>query len=875
MKTIRLSIFVLVVLNACSAAYGQIIDDFSDGDFTQNPAWQGDLSSFKVSTAGELQLNAVGAGQSAIWVGGNMPDSLIWEFDVRLSFDPSGSNLLRIMLQTDQPDVAASNGYFLELGESGSADAIRFFRQDGTVRTQLAAGQPGLVASSPNLKIRVKRTASGEWAVDAAASGMALQPQFFVTDNTWPGGTDRFFGFQCVYTASNAAKFYFDNINIRPDVPDTQAPVLLSAVADNANTVTAVFDEELDSVSATLPAHYELSPGGGQPASVVLLTDRRSVRLNLQTPLVTGAYTLQTLAIQDDSGNESGLQTATFTFVKIDAAELFDIVINEIMADPSPRVGLPEMEWLELFNRSGKTLDLAALRLRDATGSPVVLPAYMMVPGEYLVVTATANADSMQAVSQGTVLGASISPLLLNNDGDILTLTDADGNVIDRVAYSSDWHTESGKDNGGWTLERVNPDLPCLGRTNWRSCGVLPGGTPGKQNSVYNTAPDLAAPHVLDAFPESATSVLLRFTEGLDGASASDAGAYLFSPPVGVVSAVQLPGEPSKLRLALGGPLQPQTLYAIEISTSVADCSGNAIPATDTAFVGLPEKPEPGDVVVNEMMFNPATGNQRYIEFFNRSSKVFNWAEFFLANFSDGADVEAFADNRLMLPGRYDVFTPGVQNITGQFNNIHPENVLENTFPSFDDNSGNVTLYWSESGQTVVVDSFDYAADLHNGLLSSSDRDGVALERIDVNAPTNLFSNWTSASPLATGLPGTPTLPNSQRRSTAGAGDELITLPLARLSPDDDGYEDFLEIRYTLPQAGFGATMTIFDAGGIPVRRLVRQDLIGTEGLLRWDGDFDDGTKAKPGIYVLFMELFGPSGETRRVKKAFAVVARF
>jgi hypothetical protein len=875
MKTIRLSIFVLVVLNACSAAYGQIIDDFSDGDFTQNPAWQGDLSSFKVSTAGELQLNAVGAGQSAIWVGGNMPDSLIWEFDVRLSFDPSGSNLLRIMLQTDQPDVAASNGYFLELGESGSADAIRFFRQDGTVRTQLAAGQPGLVASSPNLKIRVKRTASGEWAVDAAASGMALQPQFFVTDNTWPGGTDRFFGFQCVYTASNAAKFYFDNINIRPDVPDTQAPVLLSAVADNANTVTAVFDEELDSVSATLPAHYELSPGGGQPASVVLLTDRRSVRLNLQTPLVTGAYTLQTLAIQDDSGNESGLQTATFTFVKIDAAELFDIVINEIMADPSPRVGLPEMEWLELFNRSGKTLDLAALRLRDATGSPVVLPAYMMVPGEYLVVTATANADSMQAVSQGTVLGASISPSLLNNDGDILTLTDADGNVIDRVAYSSDWHTESGKDNGGWTLERANPDLPCLGRINWRSCGVLPGGTPGKQNSVYNTAPDLAAPHVLDAFPESATSVLLRFTEGLDGASASDAGAYLFSPPVGVVSAVQLPGEPSKLRLALGGPLQPQTLYAIEISTSVADCSGNAIPATDTAFVGLPEKPEPGDVVVNEMMFNPATGNQRYIEFFNRSSKVFNWAEFFLANFSDGADVEAFADNRLMLPGRYDVFTPGVQNITGQFNNIHPENVLENTFPSFDDNSGNVTLYWSESGQTVVVDSFDYAADLHNGLLSSSDRDGVALERIDVNAPTNLFSNWTSASPLATGLPGTPTLPNSQRRSTAGAGDELITLPLARLSPDDDGYEDFLEIRYTLPQAGFGATMTIFDAGGIPVRRLVRQDLIGTEGLLRWDGDFDDGTKAKPGIYVLFMELFGPSGETRRVKKAFAVVARF
>jgi hypothetical protein len=59
------------------------------------------------------------------------------------------------------------------------------------------------------------------------------------------------------------------------------------------------------------------------------------------------------------------------------------------------------------------------------------------------------------------------------------------------------------------------------------------------------------------------------------------------------------------------------------------------------------------------------------------------------------------------------------------------------------------------------------------------------------------------------------------------------------------------------------------------VRRLLRQELAGTEGGLRWDGEAEDGEKARPGIYILFMEIFAPTGETKRVKKAFAVVGRF
>ncbi|HRI59550.1 MAG TPA: hypothetical protein PK228_07495, partial [Saprospiraceae bacterium] len=523
----------------------------------------------------------------------------------------------------------------------------------------------------------------------------------------------------------------------------------------------------------------------------------------------------------------------------------------------------------------GKTIELSTLRIQDATGAPVALPAFLFAPSGHVVITATANATILQAAAgNGIVLGAPIGTTALNNDGDILTLSDQNGNLIDRVPYEIDWHTEVGKADGGWSLERINPGLPCLGSENWQSCPTLPGGTPGAQNAAFQDIPDNVAPRLLSAFPESATSILLAFSEGLDKFGAEISAEYILSPPRNVAAADLLPDR-SYVRLTLSEPLQVSTLYALSVGATVTDCSGNPVAATDTAFLGLTEQPAAKDIVVNEVMFNPAPNNGRYVEFYNRSNKIFNWSEFFIANFSTGANVEKLVHDRLFLPGQYDVFTEFPNNIRNTFGNINSENVLENDLPSMADDEGNITLYWSKDGTTVVVDSFNYTEDWHNALYSDSDREGVALERIDPDDFTNTAANWTSASAAVTGAPGTPTLPNSQLVASSAGGSDLIEIPTARLSPDYDGYEDYLIINYTLPQSGFFATMNIFDSEGIPVKRLVRQELIGTEGALRWDGDLDDGTRASPGIYVLFIELYGPNGTTERVKKAVAVVGKF
>ena len=871
----RLLIYLFLILLASTLAQtnlnSQIIDDFSDGNFTENPAWQGEISEFIVNAAGELQLKAPDAGNSVLAVEGNIPDSAQWLLDFRLEFAPSTSNLLRIYLLADQADLLQANGYYFEIGENGSADALRFYRQDGATRSLLSTGIAGMVANDPvKIRLRVTRGPAGIWNLEAAANGGAFQPQGTVQDMTYANGPARFFGFYCLYTATRVDKFYFDNISIQEVTPDVQAPVLLGAQATSGTEVLVSFNEALDSTSALETAHYSIAGIGSPTAAAFSGTARQQVRLTLGTALGTGTYTLNTEQIADTSGNVSSLQSANFQYVNIVQAAVFDILINEIMADPSPSVGLPDVEWLELYNRSSKTIDLKTLLLSDG-GTPQALPTYLLSPDSFVVLTTTSGAAALAPVTP-RVLGMAGIPSL-NNDGDALVLTNSNGQIIDQVTYSSSWHATTVKRDGGWTLERINPGLPCLGGENWQSCPVLPGGTPGLANASLQTSADTEPPRLVAAFPDNAFTLRLFFSEGLDQQAAAKLSAYKIEPPRALAGAQPSATDRREVLLNLLEPLSTGVVYAVTATMDLQDCSGNAAGTTDTAFVGLPEMPEPLDIVINEILFNPSTGGSDFVELYNRSNKIFNWQHFFLANFSSGSDVKALALDRLFLPGQYAVFSANTADIQSRFTQVQAKFLYQRTLPSLPDKEGNITLFWAKDGTVISLDSFDYVDAMHNALFSSTEREGVSLERIRPEGPTNDAANWTSAA-RSSFSSGTPTRPNSQRINPS-SGRELIQLDPARISPDNDGYEDFLNIQYALPGTGYAATMTIFDANGIPVKRLVRQELIGTEGALRWDGDTDDGSLARPGIYILFIEVFSPVGDVQQMKQAFSVVRRF
>jgi len=858
---------LLLTCMAVLSSQAQIFDNFSDGDLTVNPAWQGDVANFQVNAALELQLNAPDAGNSTLFVPTAITDSAVWELYFRLDFDPSNGNRLRIYLQSNSPNLLTGNGYYLLTGADGSADALQLFRQDAGASTLLATATSGGVAASPNVRLRMIREAGGLWKLSADyGGGQNLTPEFEVADATYGAG-NQFFGFHCLYTATRKDKFFFDDIIVAELLPDTQAPLLLSATPVTATEVDVFFNENLDETTATDPANYSFDNGIGQPVAAFLDgVDKTLVHLSLASPLQSlTTYTLTVNGLADLVGNIASAQTTSFDYVELAQAVEFDILINEIMADPTPAVALPAVEFIELYNRSSKVLDLQGFGFSSG-GTPQILSSYQMLPGSYVIVCDDSNNDSLAAYGDVQVLTTFPA---LTNDVDELVLTDAAGNVIHQVSYTLATYQDTQKRDGGWTLELVNPLSPCQGESNWRASTNLLGGTPGQPNSVLAPAPDLTAPMLVRVFATPLT-VQLFFDEKLDPTTAQNPSDYAINGGAAIASASLVAPNNDAVLLQMASPLETSKVYEVTV-TGVADCNGNPISGLGRESFALPDTIQPKDLVINEILFNPSTGGFDFVEVYNRSNKVLNLGDLIIGNLrGTSTSTSAVTENRLIFPGEYAVFTENTSDILSRYTVLNPNTLIYNGLPSFNDDEGNVTIFRGGVTEAVIIDAFDYSKDLHHPFLD--DENGVSLERLHPDGTTQDPANWHSAAE-ALGW-ATPTYRNSQYFENQLVGSGIFEIPEPTFSPDGDGYKEFLVINYKVDNPGYTAKVRFFDSEGRLVKSLANNELLGTEGFLRWDGDRDDGTKARIGIYVIALELFNPNGTVLEYKKTCVVAGR-
>jgi len=849
----------------------QLSEDFSDGNITDAPAWQGDLSDFLVNPELQLQLNAPAAGTSAIHIPTTIADSAVWEIYFKMDFPPSTSNSLKLVLQSDQPDLATANGYYLFIGETGNDDAIQFYRTEGGAVTLLATATVGAVSNSPEVRIRMERLTGGAWNLSADyTGGHNFGQEFSLIDDQFGGG-NLYFGIECNYTATRVDKFFFDDLSIQPYLPDLSPPGILSAMPISSSEVDLYFDEPVAEPSATEPDNYSINNGIGPPAAAFLdSSDKTLVHLSLQNPLANMAdYVLTANNIDDLVGNIAPSQTVSFSFLETEPASEFDILINEVMADPTPPVGLPSVEFIELLNRSDKVIDLEGMAFSSG-GTPQLFPAHLIEPGTFVLVCDEQDVDSLTAF--GDVVGLSTFPSLVNS-GDELSLTGPTGNIVHRVIYSLLTYGDPQKEEGGWTLELINPSAPCLGESNWRASVSLLGGTPGQPNSVLDETPDSVGPNLLRAFADATqpSTIELSFDESLDKSTAETASNYSISNTAGISSATLLPPSNNVVRLQLATPLQPSVLYEIMVSDQVADCSGNTL-AGNSAALALPEPIDPLDIVINEILFNPETGGVDFVEVFNRSEKVLDLGGLVIANIQEGVDTVArqIDANQLLFPGGYSVFTVSPNDILSRYFVENEAALIKNDLPAFNNDAGNVTLFRSSPTGAVIIDDFDYNEDFHHPLLDKTD--GVSLERISPEAPTQDRNNWQSAA----GTVGyaTPTFKNSQAVSPLSPATANIEIAEKKLSPDGDGFQDFLLVNYHTDTPGFTAQAKIFDAEGRLVKTLFNNKTFSTNGFFRWDGDTDRGGRARIGIYILWVQLFHPDGTVKTFKETCVVAGR-
>ncbi|MES1214385.1 MAG: lamin tail domain-containing protein [Bacteroidota bacterium] len=553
--------------------------------------------------------------------------------------------------------------------------------------------------------------------------------------------------------------------------------------------------------------------------------------------------------------------------VSLFAQNRYDVVIDEIMSDPTPQVGLPNNEWVELKNTSVTAINLQGWRIGDVSGQSGPMPAFTLQPDSFVIVC------TGSAVAALSVYGATISVTSfpsLDNDGEQLFLKNGNGMTIHAIDYSSSWFKNELKKEGGWSLEMIDTKNPCTGSDNWKASIDASGGTPGRKNSVDAVVIDHTAPQLKNSYTTDKQTIVLTFDESLDSVSASTITDYSIDGGITINSAITLPPLFNLVQLKLTTDLSGNNIYTIT-TNNVTDCKGNSIGSASTVKTGIPVDAAAGDLVINEILFNPRPNGFDYIEVYNKSNKIFDASKISIANRNSSGVISSIktlsATPVYIFPGDYVLLTENLESLQLNYLVKNPDKVFViSPMPSYPDDEGDVVLL---NLQGEVADEVKYNKDWHFKLIDNDE--GVSLERIDPDGPSQDAGNWHSAASTA-GF-GTPTYVNSQFKQVQDVT-ATIELNSKVFSPDNDGRSDFAIIQYKISEPGHVANVTVFDAAGKPVRSLVKNETIAASGHWNWDGLNDQGRKLPVGSYIIYTEIFNLQGKKKMFKNVIVLARR-
>jgi hypothetical protein len=491
------------------------------------------------------------------------------------------------------------------------------------------------------------------------------------------------------------------------------------------------------------------------------------------------------------------------------------------------------------------------------SGTPALFPPCLMPAKSYLICSAVG--DTAQFSSHGRVIGLAHFPSL-NNSGDELSLLDNHAQLLDRVAYQSSWYgKESSK---GRSLERIDVNTICSTDANWLPSKDSMGTTPGRVNSVEGEFVDDRPFKAKRVSYLNDSTLMLELNKSVSLSALNNASFDIAPSSLLPLSFHAANAAQTYWRIQLPFMMDADSIYYLHIK-ALKDCPGREIEAVRMPF-GKPALPAPGDLVLNEILFNPYSGSSDFVELLNRSNRILDLSEVQLQEISveDSSLLGAayLGDSLLQcLPGEYLACTEQVAAVLAHYTVADTGTLHEVPgLPNYDDLEDIVALVY----RRVLLDELHYDHHWHFALLN--DEDGVSLERLDPAGVTQSAANWHSAA-SANGY-ATPGYRNSQYNPGMNATSNLTVEP-AIFSPDQDGRDDILQIRYQNASAGSLLNLSIYDLNGQLIKRIAHNDIGATEGLYTWDGLNDQGSLAAVGPYLLAADFLDLNGKKFQIRK--------
>jgi hypothetical protein len=529
-----------------------------------------------------------------------------------------------------------------------------------------------------------------------------------------------------------------------------------------------------------------------------------------------------------------------------------DVLFSEIMANP----GSDGVEWVELYHAGNQ-----AFNLKDCYfyygDKPYSLPEAVINPGDYFVLTKN-NAVASFA-GDVRVFGVNSFPALANT-GKLLMFGTTDYTLVSWIEYTDKMYGDNTKSSGGWSLECI--DLTNLSNTaaNWTASATA-GGTPGSLNSSADANPDTELPAITSITQLENSAVAIGFSKPMNRLILENLTSYSISGAYGIDGLET--NFPQGTQVTIFLTALPPEGELVELSlVGAIDLSGFHL-SNPTVMLGSGFSAEEGDALISEIMYNPPTDGDEWVEIYNATDHALDLQFLSIATrkTSDGTLNKAYplaAKPTLLDAGRYLVITKTRDGVCN-FANCREESLFAElaVMPALANSGGDIVILNNKTGNPT--DEVPYSDNWHTAGISNTR--GISLERADFNQPSDDPSNWHSAS--ADSGYSTPGYENSQQAQSIEEENISIAYPVI----DGDNYV----IRYQLPNPGFRCTARLFDSSGRLVAKIADNQLLGAQGEIVWNGKSSGNSKVFSGIYIVSMELFEAGGTVKYFRKPVVV----
>ncbi|WP_372644753.1 lamin tail domain-containing protein, partial [Ancylomarina sp.] len=544
-------------------------------------------------------------------------ESIYWEFILKNSdWDPTSSNkfVFHLLMDFNNPDLA-DNLYSVGVNMSGSDDKLSLWKTNDEdlellIKSDFDWNEDETVA------VKVEYTAKGEWKFyynrlgeknNWLEAGIAFS-EVEGDVETWYSGLE--FNFE---TASRAGEFWFDDIKVESY---NTAP-FLKTYAVFSDSIVLDFSEDVNFIESSKFENFVLK----RDAELVLFKEvkatgkKNQLVLVAENKFITGQYKLQISEIEDLQGAVSMPEELAFDF--FEEAKIHDLVINEILADETPIVGLPEYEFIEIYNASDYPINVKDYKLKVG-GSEKTLSGFEIQAHDYLILCSNAASELYREF--GNSLGVS-SFTSLTNSGTSISVESSSGVLLDQVTYSSDWYGDNEKKNGGWSLERIDITNFCSTASNWAVSENIKCGTPGSENSIKGIYEDNIAPVLKSHVLLSNQELQVEFSESTN----EDAALFLSNYTIegNLVSSI-IKESSNVLRLHFENAFQDGEIQKLRMNNLTDECENSQEISVDFLWHDIHEY----DIVINEIFADetPIVGLPEYefIEIYNASDYPIN-----------------------------------------------------------------------------------------------------------------------------------------------------------------------------------------------------------------------------------------------------------